>query len=99
MTTGDLAGIVARARDVLRGWDGKSSGHEMAMRIHDALRPLVAEAEQLTDDARLKLQQIEQYLERLAECGIAGQDRESLDMLMLGLWIRVDNSFAPLNER
>ena len=94
MTKADLAEIVAHAREALREWDGKTATRELAERIRDVLSPLVNCAEELSADARRKLLEIERWLERLADVEFTPEDREALDMLMLGRWIRVDDNFT-----
>lgn len=95
MTTDDLAGIVARARDLLRDWDGRTAAAELAESVREVLRPVAVGADRLSSDARDKLAQVQEALEELSSPGFSAADRESLDMLMLGLWIRIDNAFTP----
>ncbi len=88
MTTGDLADVVLRARDALKNWDAKAAADGLAVILRSALAPLHAR-DDLPADANEKLEQIDASLDRLAGA-LTAEQRDALDMLMLGLWIRVE---------
>lgn len=88
MTAGELADIVLQARDRLRAWDGKSAAHDIAAAVRYMLAPLMTA--ELSADARRKLDEVIKQLDRFTGRKITPRQRDALDTLMLGLWIRVE---------
>lgn len=91
MTTDDLVAVVLRARGMLRDWDEKTSASELLASLHATLAPLMQQKAALSEDAVRKLEEIRQVLDD-ADDALAGARRDTLDLLLLGLWVRVEFS-------
>lgn len=93
MTAGEFADKVLQARDALRHWDGKSPAQVLATTIRSTLEPLTTAA--LSTDARRKLEEIHHLLDDLTGSKLVPRQRDALDTLLLGLWIRVELTGQP----
>lgn len=98
MTNEDIASVVVRAREALRDWDGKAAAAEVAEKIRNALQPLSGVTGQLSAEAVQKLDEIHARLEAFAAQRVNAEDREALDLLMLGLWIRIESAAPPAGD-
>lgn len=93
MTAGEFAERVLQARSALRQWDGKSSARVLATTIRGILAPLATA--KLSVGAHGKLEEIHQILDAVTGSRLAPRQRDALDTLLLGLWIRVELTEQP----
>ncbi|HEX7029617.1 MAG TPA: hypothetical protein VF254_03405 [Gammaproteobacteria bacterium] len=89
MTAGD-AETVLKARKLMKEWDGPPASDLLAAAIREALAPLFADDCVISDEARHKLDEIDASLAQLAEQALTPEQLDALDILMLGLWIRME---------
>lgn len=89
MTAAD-AEIVLRARKLLKDWDGPPVSSELASAIREVLAPMLVEDHVISSDARKKLEEISAVLDRMIDEALTPEALDALDILMLGLWIRIE---------
>ncbi|HEX6928280.1 MAG TPA: hypothetical protein VF267_03450 [Gammaproteobacteria bacterium] len=89
MTVAD-AEIVLKARKVLKEWDGPPAPEVLADAIRDALAPLFSTADGISSEAREKLGEISSCLDQMIGQALTPEQLDALDILMLGLWIRIE---------
>lgn len=94
MTTDDPATVVLRARQMLKARDGKTSADQLIASLRAMLAPLVQQKVALPEGAAQKLDEISEALEG-ADGAFDDKQRDALDLLLLGLWIRVELSAGP----
>ena len=84
------AEIVLAARKVLKEWNEPRSSDELAGAIRNVLSPLLAEGPTMSGEAREKLDEISATLDRMIDEALSPEQLDALDILMLGLWIRIE---------
>lgn len=89
-TAADHAEIVLKARKVLKEWDGPPASDALAHAIRETLQPLFAEGGPISAEAGRKLDEINASLEQMTEQALTPEKLDALDILMLGLWIRIE---------
>lgn len=86
----NLAETVSNARLLLKDWGEKKTVDELVVAIRRSLEPLAGKVAELPASAREKLAEINSSLDQLTGRMFTVEQRDALDMLMLGLWIRIE---------
>ena len=87
----DLAAVVLRARDMLKDRDGKTPASELQAALRAVLAPLMRRKDALSEGAMQKLGEINDALDGAGDA-FMDEQRDALDLLLLGLWIRLELS-------
>lgn len=97
MATDDLAEIVSQLRESLHDWNENQAVNDLLVGLRGALAPVNAAAADLSTDAQQKLAQIHAMLD--AKSAFTQKERDALDMLLLGLWIRIEQALGTPSAR